>query len=48
VTPETAAFAAALLIALGRELLSALEKRRRRRGELQTRADDPSGNAPTS
>jgi hypothetical protein len=40
VTPELVAVSVALAIALGRELLVYLELRRRRRGELQTRADD--------
>lgn len=39
-SPELAAVLAALAMAIARELLSVLDRRRRRRGELRTRDTD--------
>jgi hypothetical protein len=40
VTPETAALLAAVAIAILRELVDALDRRRRRAGRRRTRRDD--------
>lgn len=39
-SPELAAVLAALALAVARELLALLDRRRRRRGELRTREED--------